>query len=36
MCFNFHHLKVDYKGGDKWALMDAERGRLECAVLVQS
>ena len=21
MCFNFHHLKVDYKGGDKWALM---------------
>lgn len=21
MCFNFHHLKVDYKDGDKWALM---------------
>ena len=21
MCFNFHHLKVDYKNGDKWALM---------------
>ena len=21
MCFNFHHLKVDYKGGDKWSLM---------------
>ena len=20
MCFNFHHLKVDYKDGDKWAL----------------
>ena len=19
MCFNFHHLKVDYKNGDKWA-----------------
>lgn len=22
MVFNFHHLKVDYKGGDKWSLMD--------------
>lgn len=22
MVFNFHHLKVDYKGGDKWVLMD--------------
>ncbi|WP_027308130.1 alpha,alpha-phosphotrehalase [Caloramator sp. ALD01] len=22
MVFNFHHLKVDYKNGDKWALMD--------------
>ena len=21
MCFNFHHLKVDYKDGDKWSLM---------------
>ena len=21
MCFNFHHLKVDYKDGDKWKLM---------------
>ncbi len=21
MVFSFHHLKVDYKGGDKWALM---------------
>ena len=21
MCFNFHHLKVDYKNGDKWSLM---------------
>ena len=21
MCFNFHHLKVDYKDGDKWGLM---------------
>ena len=24
MCFNFHHLKVDYKNGDKWALMPAD------------
>ncbi len=24
MSFSFHHLKVDYKGGDKWALMDAD------------
>lgn len=24
MCFNFHHLKVDYKDGDKWALMPAD------------
>lgn len=22
MVFNFHHLKVDYKDGDKWSLMD--------------
>lgn len=22
MVFNFHHLKVDYKNGDKWTLMD--------------
>ncbi len=22
MVFNFHHLKVDYDGGDKWSLMD--------------
>ena len=21
MCFSFHHLKVDYRNGDKWALM---------------
>ena len=25
MCFNFHHLKVDYKNGDKWALMEPDR-----------
>lgn len=24
MSFSFHHLKVDYKGGDKWALMEAD------------
>ncbi len=23
MCFNFHHLKVDYKDGNKWELMPA-------------
>ncbi len=29
MCFNFHHLKVDYKDGDKWALMDTDYRRLK-------
>lgn len=29
MCFNFHHLKVDYKNGDKWALMPADRKKLK-------
>lgn len=29
MCFNFHHLKVDYKDGDKWALMDTDHRRLK-------
>ncbi len=24
MAFSFHHLKVDYKNGDKWSLMDAD------------
>lgn len=24
MTFNFHHLKVDYKGGDKWELMEPD------------
>ncbi|MCD8335621.1 MAG: alpha,alpha-phosphotrehalase [Clostridiales bacterium] len=28
MCFNFHHLKVDYKDGDKWALMPPDRAAL--------
>lgn len=29
MCFNFHHLKVDYKNGDKWALMPADYKKLK-------
>lgn len=29
MVFNFHHLKVDYKGGDKWALMPADISALK-------
>ena len=29
MCFQFHHLKVDYKGGDKWALMEADYKKLK-------
>lgn len=29
MCFNFHHLKVDYKNGDKWSLMPYDFGRLK-------
>ncbi|WP_099468195.1 alpha,alpha-phosphotrehalase [Konateibacter massiliensis] len=24
MCFNFHHLKVDYKNGDKWEIMEPD------------
>ena len=24
MCFSFHHLKVDYKNGDKWALQEPD------------
>lgn len=24
MCFNFHHLKVDYKDGNKWELMEPD------------
>lgn len=24
MCFNFHHLKVDYKDGNKWKLMEPD------------
>lgn len=29
MCFSFHHLKVDYKNGDKWALMEPDRMALK-------
>lgn len=28
MCFSFHHLKVDYKDGDKWSLMPPDLSRL--------
>ena len=29
MCFNFHHLKVDYKNGDKWQLMAPDLNKLK-------
>lgn len=29
MCFNFHHLKVDYKNGDKWALNPVDQMALK-------
>ncbi len=29
MCFNFHHLKTDYKDGDKWALMATDYEKLK-------
>lgn len=29
MCFNFHHLKIDYKNGDKWKLMRPDRMALK-------
>lgn len=29
MCFQFHHLKVDYKNGDKWELMRADFQKLK-------
>ena len=28
-CFNFHHLKVDYRDGDKWKLMEPDRAALK-------
>ena len=32
MCFNFHHLKVDYKNGQKWELMPPDHGGAEALV----
>lgn len=29
MCFNFHHLKVDYKDGNKWELTKPDYGKLK-------
>lgn len=29
MCFNFHHLKIDYKDGNKWELMNPDLGVLK-------
>ncbi len=29
MVFNFHHLKVDYRDGDKWKLMEPDLERLK-------
>lgn len=29
MCFNFHHLKVDYKDGDKWSLAQTDYKKLK-------
>lgn len=29
MCFNFHHLKVDYKDGDKWSLAPTDYKKLK-------
>ena len=29
MCFNFHHLKVDYKDGQKWALAEPDYVKLK-------
>lgn len=29
MCFNFHHLKVDYRNGNKWELMKADYRKLK-------
>lgn len=29
MCFNFHHLKIDYKNGDKWELMEPDLAALK-------
>ena len=29
MCFSFHHLKIDYKNGDKWQLMPPDLAELK-------
>lgn len=29
MCFSFHHLKIDYKDGNKWELMEPDRRALK-------
>lgn len=29
MCFNFHHLKVDYKDGEKWEIKEPDIGELK-------
>lgn len=29
MCFHFHHLKIDYKDGQKWELMEPDLERLK-------
>ncbi|MBS7009692.1 alpha,alpha-phosphotrehalase [Anaerostipes sp.] len=29
MCFNFHHLKIDYKDGNKWELMEPDLLKLK-------
>lgn len=29
MCFHFHHLKVDYKDGDKWAIQPVDYRKLK-------
>ena len=33
MVFNFHHLKVDYKNGDKWTMMDFDFKMLKDMIL---
>lgn len=29
MCFQFHHLKIDYKNGQKWEMMEPDRRQLK-------
>ena len=35
MCFNFHHLKVDYRGGDKWKWELMEPDYMELKVIFE-